>query len=71
MITYCNESTDISNITNCFYNSDLYVGGKVQRNATGLTTAEMKSPEFVTMLGDAFKADTNNINNGYPIFKWE
>ena len=40
-------------------------------NATGLTTSQMKSTSFVTMLGSSFKADTNNINNGYPIFTWE
>lgn len=36
------------------------------------TTAEMKSPEFLALLNgdtETFVADTENINDGYPIFK--
>lgn len=39
---------------------------------TGKTTAEMKSPEFLALLNgdtETFVADTDNINDGYPIFK--
>lgn len=38
----------------------------------GKTTAEMKSPEFLALLNgdtETFVADTDNINDGYPIFK--
>lgn len=38
----------------------------------GKTTAEMKSVDFVTLLnGDTeiFVADTDNVNDGYPVFK--
>lgn len=36
------------------------------------TTAEMKSPEFLALLNgdtETFVADTENINDGYPVFK--
>lgn len=36
------------------------------------TTAEMKSPEFLALLNgdtETFVADTENVNDGYPIFK--
>lgn len=39
---------------------------------TAKTTAEMKSPEFLALLNgdtETFVADTENINDGYPIFK--
>lgn len=39
---------------------------------TAKTTAEMKSPEFLALLNgdtETFVADTDNINDGYPIFK--
>lgn len=62
-------NTPVDFITNCYYNNNLYTD--TCNNATGLTTSEMKSASFVTMLGSSFKADTNNINNGYPIFTWE
>ena len=38
----------------------------------GKTTVEMKSPEFLALLNgdtETFVADTENINDGYPIFK--
>ncbi len=56
-------------ISNCYYNSDIC--SATEYNATGMTTAQMKSVSFVALLGDAFTQDTNNINNGYPILKWE
>jgi len=33
------------------------------------TVAEM--PTVLEIVGNAFKADTNNINNGYPILSWQ
>lgn len=39
---------------------------------TAKTTTEMKSPEFLALLNgdtETFVADTDNINDGYPIFK--
>lgn len=39
---------------------------------TAKTTAEMKSPEFLALLNgdtETFVADTDNVNDGYPIFK--
>lgn len=35
------------------------------------TSAEMKDPSFLALLGDAFTEDTENINDGYPILKWQ
>lgn len=38
----------------------------------GKTTAEMKSPEFLALLNgdtETFVVDTENVNDGYPIFK--
>lgn len=32
---------------------------------------ELKSSEMLTTLGEAFKADTENINQGYPILAWQ
>ena len=55
--------------TNCYYNVETCSG--TDTVATGLTTTEMKASSFVTLLGDSFEADVNNINNGYPVLKWE
>ena len=62
------------NITfnNCYYLKGTYdVGGTV----TGITELDSIN-EFPSVLevvnGDeAFKEDTNNINNGYPILNWQ
>lgn len=59
--------------TNCYYDSDVttLTTNLTETVATGLTTAEMKASSFVEQLGDAYVADTNNLNNGYPVFSWE
>lgn len=39
---------------------------------TAKTTAEMKSPDFLSLLNgdtETFVADTENVNDGYPVFK--
>ena len=35
------------------------------------TAAELKSDAMLTTLGDGFKADGANINNGYPVLVWQ
>lgn len=35
------------------------------------TQSIMLESSFIDTLGEAFKADSNNINNGYPILKWQ
>jgi len=35
------------------------------------TAEQLKSADMLTLLGPAFKEDTNNINNGYPILSWQ
>ena len=66
----CGSSSAVDKFSNCYYNNEIYTGSS-ESCGTGLTTSQMKSSSFLTMLGDAYKADTNNINNGYPILSWE
>lgn len=35
------------------------------------TAAELKADAMLTTLGDAFKKDAGNINNGYPVLVWQ
>ena len=35
------------------------------------TSAELKADAMLTTLGDAFKKDAGNINNGYPVLVWQ
>lgn len=35
------------------------------------TSAELKSDAMLTTLGDAFKKDAGNVNNGYPVLVWQ
>lgn len=35
------------------------------------TAAELKANAMLTTLGDAFKKDAGNINNGYPVLVWQ
>lgn len=60
-------------VSNCYYldttkgfdESGVYGGN--QENCGPKTDAEMKTDEFVALLGTAFAKDTENENNGYPI----
>ena len=67
------SSTDgNSTIKNCYYVLELT--GVDDPNATAVTADEMKQADFLTKINageDAFVADTKNINNGFPILKWQ
>lgn len=61
-------------ITNCYYNSERISCGVSNGTdtATGKTTVEMKSEEFLALLGNSFKADSYAlVNNGYPLVYWQ
>jgi hypothetical protein len=45
--------------------------GNAANNDGERTSDYMKSDEFVTDLGGAFKKDTNGINGGYPVLSWQ
>lgn len=50
----------------------MYDSSSITPFHTGKTTAEMKSPEFLALLNgdtETFVADTDRVNNGYPVFK--
>ena len=61
-------------ITNCYVLDTAAAGavaGAAQDGVTSKTDEEMKSSDFVSLLGDAFVKDSADINNGYPILKWQ
>ncbi len=64
-------NSEKSNVTNCFYNSSVLYMGNYETNSEGKTAAEMKDNSFLTLLGDAFKADVYSLNAGFPILQWE
>lgn len=58
--------------TNCYFNSETNTSGfnkTITGGLTGKTTTELKS--LANTLGDAFRPDTTNLNNGYPILDWQ
>ncbi|WP_308227809.1 peptidase A26 [uncultured Prevotella sp.] len=67
------SSTDTKcTIKNCYYVKEFT--GVDDENATAVTADEMKQADFLTKINageDAFVADTKNINNGFPILKWQ
>lgn len=56
-------------ILNCYYNSEICTAP--ENYAQAYTTSQMKESSFASLLGSAFKTDTNTVNNGYPVFSWE
>ena len=70
----CYNYGNYCTFTNCFYDSTI-AGSKtisykaVQSGLTAKTSDELK--DLADALGDDFLADTQNINNGYPILAWQ
>lgn len=65
----CNPYTLYVNTDNA---SPMYESSSITPFHTAKTTAEMKSPEFLALLNgntETFVADTENVNDGYPVFK--
>ena len=60
-----NYSLDTLEIT---YMEDLQ---NVYLSGTQKSEEEFKSAAFLTEIGGAYEADKNNINNGYPVLKWQ
>ncbi len=51
--------------------ADMGVYNKSVSGVSSKTSSEMKSQDSLKSLGSAFAADTDKINNGYPVFKWQ
>ena len=61
---------NVDTIVNCHYLNTI----PTTVSATGAnaqTENTMKSDTFIEMLGKAYTKDESNINNGYPILKWQ
>ena len=64
-----------NSVTNCFWLEGSAPGGGYyganNGDVTEMTSAGMKSADVIAKLGVVFTADMGNINNGYPILKWQ
>ena len=60
-----------ANISNCYYLEDIIIQGNmyILDGIFEKTSDELKV--LTNILGNNFKSDTNNINNGYPILSWQ
>lgn len=57
-------------VVKCYYlNNASYTGGESNMAGTALPAAELKAA--AGSLGDAWVADTYDLNDGYPILKWQ
>lgn len=64
--------------TNCYYLDSTTTAGGVYPASNekpgaveAKTSAEMKSIEFLNLMGSAFAQDNRNANQGYPILAWQ
>ena len=66
-------SNNAENYVNCYYLAGTLSGESAKYGVTGLGTAktadELKA--LAETLGEAFAADTENINGGYPVLSWQ
>jgi hypothetical protein len=59
---------------NCYWletSADVGVYNKTLTEVTAKSSADMKTDGFAALLGGAFKRDTGNINNGYPVLSFQ
>lgn len=64
----CDFLYSSSSLTNCFYKTQASGAGTgTTTGCTEITTADV----LLTGLGSEYVADTNNINNGYPVLSWQ
>lgn len=58
--------------TNCYYPAEWWIVGNEYSGVTYKYCYEKTDAQLKNMtLGSNWKADTNNINNGYPILSWQ
>ncbi len=59
-------------MANCYYLSSIAEKGCGEGTDTTIAVEkESDMPSILSVVGNAFKEDTNNINNGYPILDWQ
>lgn len=60
-------------LVNCYYltGTAQYASGTKNFVGTSKSADEMKSELFVKTLGEAFKADEDGLNGGYPVLAWQ
>ena len=69
-------ASDKLSLENCYYlnsmaNVGIYGYEDINTNIEGMEEKNMKEVSFLNKLGNEFKKDTKNLNNGYPILGWE
>ena len=70
---YNNESgaiTAYNGTRNNCYSQCTFSSSHNGGDGTSVSQAIMQSDSIITLLGDAFKVDANNVNNGYPILSF-
>lgn len=67
------SNSNISRITNCYYYMSTQIGicggGNGQSSSISSYTTNLKN--MAEILGSSYTNDEENINNGYPILKWQ
>lgn len=72
-ITYGEKVSTSAGVQNCYYLENILIVNGVGGNNIAFrkqkTAEELK--EMASTLGSAYKADTGNVNNGYPLLTWQ
>ena len=64
---------DSLTLSDCYFLTGTYDVGIGYGKSTGVTKVDTMNKSVLEVVNgeNAFKADTNNINNGYPILEWQ
>ena len=65
-----NEETTRNVVNNCYYNNNI-LGGINESDVPNSAEFSEILPDIISVMGTEFKEDTENINKGYPILKWQ
>ncbi len=59
-------------IDNCYYSKDINAIGDDKGTSSNVIKLNLEEiPDLLNIIGDNFKEDIGNINNGYPILSWQ
>ena len=63
-----------SSFENCYWlsgSADMGVYNKTPDSVAEKSAAEMKNADFLALLGNDFAADSDGVNGGYPVLRWQ
>lgn len=67
----CNNGGDTYEVINCYATSEPAFGTNASSAASAQVIGDDELKELAATLGDSFKPDYGNVNDGFPVLSWQ